>query len=122
MSEQMYRQGDFLFIKVDNIPKNLEEKTDRIVGEGEISGHRHVVSAVATMELSKLFTDYEHNLYIKSVIPTDIVHEEHHTITLPKGNYQVVRQRTLDTESLINTYDPKKEAAEIRARERAALD
>ena len=74
------------------------------------------------MVLSKLFVDYQNNLYIKSVIPTDIVHEEHKTITLPEGNYQVIRQRTLDTELLINTYNPEKEKEEIRARERVALD
>lgn len=119
---EMYRQGDFLFVKVNDIPKNVEEKEDKIIGEGEISGHRHAISAVKTMVLSKLFIDYQNNLYIRSVTPTDIIHEEHKTITLPKGNYQVIRQRTLDTESLINTYNPKKEAEEIKAREKAALD
>ncbi len=85
---KIYRQGDILFKKIQNLPNQLKEKLDKVVAEGEETGHAHVLVNGAVFEL--LNTD---NLYIKSDQNTRIVHEEHLPIKLESGNYQVIRQR-----------------------------
>jgi hypothetical protein len=85
---KIYRQGDILFKKIDNLPTQLSKKEDNVVAEGEETGHAHVLVNGAVFEL--LNSD---SLYIKSEQNTRITHQEHLPIKLEPGNYQVIRQR-----------------------------
>jgi hypothetical protein len=66
------RQGDLLFMKVDEATETKPVKSLRIA-EGEITGHNHVLIGKAKL-----------------------VHPEHGEITFPAGNYQVILEREFD--------------------------
>jgi signal transduction protein with GAF and PtsI domain len=95
------RQGDILFVPVDEWSSDrlnraeVDEETDIIesgvVAEGEATGHAHRVRAAAGVAVVAIMAD----LFIRSQEGENIHidHEEHDTITLPPGDYQVVRQR-----------------------------
>jgi hypothetical protein len=85
---KIYRQGDILFKKIQKLPNQLKEKSDKVVAEGEETGHAHVLVNGAVFELLN-----SKNLYIKSEQNTRIIHEEHLPIKLESGNYKVIRQR-----------------------------
>lgn len=85
----MYRQGDLLFVRLNSIPKKAEIVADGVIARGEASGHSHRLKPnqqVVLMLLGGL-------MYIRAKSRADIVHEEHGTITLPPGDYKVIRQR-----------------------------
>lgn len=85
----MKRQGDLLFIKVNEIPKETEIKKDEVIAEGEVTGHKHRISDAtkATLIVAGLVA------YVRALKDVDVVHEEHDTITLPPGDWRVIRQR-----------------------------
>lgn len=85
----MYRHGDLLIVEVNGIPKDAEKQEDGILAKGEITGHHHRISdgSKAALMIAAGIA------YIKALQNTEITHEEHDTITLPPGDYQVIRQQ-----------------------------
>ncbi|MFX1503453.1 MAG: hypothetical protein ACFFDH_20995 [Promethearchaeota archaeon] len=88
LGSKIYRQGDILFRKIDTLPTGLKEKPDKVVAEGEETGHAHILVNGAVFELLN-----SESLYIQSGQETRIIHDEHLPIKLEAGNYQVIRQR-----------------------------
>lgn len=86
---KMYRQGDVLLKEIETLPLNILPKKDRIVGEGEVAGHTHLIVNGAVFET----LDYKTKLYVKANNRTKITHEEHKPIQIDSGVYEVVRQR-----------------------------
>ena len=89
-----YRQGDVLLrpIKMTKNARKMTEKVERhVLAEGEKTGHVHVMENVRVAEL------FGTNVVVADV-PTDLVHDEHKTITVEPGAYQVVQQREYDPE------------------------
>ncbi len=96
MDTATYRQGDVLIKRVQGIPEGLQQvPLDQgrvILAYGEITGHAHAVlgdvellaADVEEMELRFLRVESE---------MAEVVHEEHSTIELPAGDYEVRRQR-----------------------------
>lgn len=89
LGKKMYRQGDVLLKEVESLPSNMRTKKDRIVGEGEATGHAHVITYGAVFET----LNNEPKLYVKAYKYTKINHEEHESIQIESGIYEVVRQR-----------------------------
>ncbi len=85
-----YRQGDVLLVPVANIPAN-RVKTNRVtLAFGEVTGHHHTISNGAVGYAANP-TDLAE--YVEVTADTaDLTHQEHDTITLPKGTYRSVRQ------------------------------
>lgn len=82
------RQGDILFVKIDKIKGDLTKKSDNIIAEGEATGHKH------TLINGVLYLDEKGNIFAK--VESDeatVVHEEHKQITLPTGDYRIIKQR-----------------------------
>ena len=51
---KQFRQGDVLLIQVNDIPKNAQKITEKIIAHGESSNHCHRVSEnVEVMEYNK---------------------------------------------------------------------
>ncbi len=78
-----YQQGDVCIVKVSEIKgKKLNHKT---LATGEATGHNHTITE-GDVEL------YEHEgtmfLRVKSET-AELTHQEHDTITLPKGDYKI---------------------------------
>lgn len=81
----MYRQGDLLIIKINEIPQGVRIIEDSVILRGEATGHAHKLEGGLVMSNGQI--------YLKVDNEADIVHEEHATIHLKSGNYAVIRQR-----------------------------
>lgn len=96
MKQAIYQQGDVVF-KSTIIPKNLHEKiTNPIVQHGEHTGHKHQLQfrhedkrTNGQCNQWEMFKDNNGERYLKVNEPTDLTHEEHKTITLPPGEYEI---------------------------------
>jgi hypothetical protein len=92
----MFRQGDVLLIPVHEVPDDalLIDLGSRIVlAEGEATGHAHALLA-DHLELVELDDETR---YVEVFGPAELVHEEHDTISLEPGAYEVRRQREFVT-------------------------
>ncbi len=85
-----WRQGDVLFQKEKELPKDVRPRKSKVLYEGEATGHLHRVdegSQVGVFELGNF-------LYLKiDSESATIVHDEHGPITLEAGIYKVWQQR-----------------------------
>ena len=95
MSQEMYRQGDVLFVKVEKIPKKAKKASTDVIVEGEATGHAHRIVGGELFQ-EELPWNQGFELFINAGSSARIVHEEHGAIDLPKGSYKVVRQREYD--------------------------
>jgi len=94
---EMYRQGDVLIVK-DKIPQRVkmtDRRTSRVLVYGEATGHSHKLEGEAVMIYGANQAEY-----FAVAGEAKLVHEEHDTITLPEGEYRVVRQREFDEEQI----------------------
>lgn len=115
-----YRQGDVLIEKVTKLPtarKPREPEHGRIIlAHGEATGHAHEIESPELASLHdiqeslRLLGDTEGaeamtqaGLIIEQ--GTAVIHQEHATIPLPKGNYVVRRQREYSPTEIRNVAD-----------------
>lgn len=89
-----YRQGDVLLIrtrKTLGAAQPVPRDHGRVVlAYGEVTGHAHVIDDT----LAELFEEKDGLIYLRVTASTVALrHEEHGTVTLPRGTYRVVRQR-----------------------------
>ena len=91
----MFRQGDILIVPVDEVPEDLKkvplESGRMVLAHGEATGHAHVLEGEATFLAADL-EDLEQR-FLEVEAESKLVHDEHDTITIPPGNYEVRRQR-----------------------------
>lgn len=102
--EKLYRQGDVLFKQVKSVPKGQQKKrpTGHIL-EGEATGHIHRIADVDAAEVLEVGEGLF--LSVTAEGGVSIVHEEHDTLTLPAGTYEVVRQREYSPKAIRNVAD-----------------
>jgi hypothetical protein len=90
----MYRQGDVMLKRIDQKPASAKpDKLDNgriILAYGEVTGHAHAIAqdeANIFIDGTRRFLEvcYEKQAHLK--------HEEHATIVLPPGTYEVLQQR-----------------------------
>ena len=87
-----FQQGDVLLKSVDSVPADAVEQEARgrglVLAEGEVTGHYH---AVPMAEVDEDIHMYEKDgvLYLSSSKDFTVEHDEHHTQTVPAGNYEV---------------------------------
>lgn len=88
-----YQHGDVLIERVGEIPMTAKkQKTKSIVlAEGEVTGHTHVVTTPGVESFVE-----DAMMYIKSIIPWEVRHEEHGPIEIPPGIYKIGRVREYD--------------------------
>ena len=96
----MYRQGDVLVFSCDEPTEDLLEirrdsRQRLILAEGEATGHAHAISAKKAALYLVAGIMYLH-LREQSLLQ----HEEHATIDLDPGWYQVKRQREYSPEEI----------------------
>jgi len=92
---KMYRQGDVWIEQVTSIPKNAKKKSNRILAEGEATGHHHSVT-VDVME-------HEDDMFFEG--PTKLTHQEHAPIEIPEGTYKSYIQQEYSPEEIKRVVD-----------------
>ena len=101
------RQGDVLIIGIAALPPNLETvKRDAgrvVLAYGEVTGHAHAIAERG----ATLFRDPKLNALFLNVAEDGVAlrHDEHGAIDLPRGDYQVIRQREYSPEEIRNVAD-----------------
>lgn len=81
-------QGDVLFRGREELPEEgIEILTHLILAEGEATGHKHIVRGSARLYEK---TTNNRNRFLQ-VLDKEVTveHEEHHTVTLEKGIYEI---------------------------------
>jgi len=101
----IYRQGDvFLIPTIQEPTKAISEEREKdgdiILAHGEVTGHAH---RIQDKKATTFFLDGKRYLLIET--PTDLTHEEHATITLPPGSYEVRIQREYTPDEIRNVAD-----------------
>ena len=84
----MYRHGDLLIVK-SKVPTGATIVKDSVLAYGEVTGHAHRVTGATVLSRADV-------CYIDAPNGATVVHEEHNTITLPPGEWEVIRQREFD--------------------------
>ena len=90
----MKRQGDLLIIRVKQIPQSAVKQKNRVLAEGEVTGHLHELDSGEVYESDGV-------LYFKvgKEDPAVLNHPEHKPVAFEPGDYKVIRQRE---------YEPKR--------------
>lgn len=100
-----FRQGDVMLVRVDSIPKTAQRapaKNGRVIlAEGEATGHSHSIDA----SKAALFIDKNEQMFLLAQDGCTLVHQEHASINIDSGSYQVVRQREYEPEGIRNVMD-----------------
>lgn len=91
MATQVYRQGDVSIMAATRKPKGARAvRGEPILARGEVTGHAHRIVAGQV----KLYQIAQGILYLRVLSEfAKLYHEEHEDIVLPKGDYEVRRQR-----------------------------
>lgn len=84
MMKKSFRQGDILLVPAQ-LPEGAVRK-DNVIQIGETTGHSHRI------EEGEVYLK-DGKQYVIALQKTQVVHEEHHAIQLPKGAYEVRRKR-----------------------------
>lgn len=104
----MARQGDVLILRIENMPKAIEpvaRENGRIVlAHGEVTGHAHAIKddRAALFRDPKLMAVF---MLVSGDGPVALEHDEHDTIHIPPGRYQVIRQREYSPQAIRNVAD-----------------
>lgn len=68
------------------MPRGARETDEKVLAYGEVTGHAHRIDTGQLMTVGD-------TMYVWVERSARLTHEEHHTIELPPGAWQVVRQR-----------------------------
>lgn len=108
IEKKMYRQGDVLIVAVDKMPDGAKElprsKRGVVLAEGEVTGHAHRITA----RHASLYRTEDDARYLRvggSAGPAQLKHEEHKTVTLPKGDYRITIHHEYEPEAIRRVED-----------------
>ncbi len=90
-TSSLIQQGDVLIFAGAVIPKAAKHFEGRTLREGEHTGHSHV----AVADDVALFIQ-DDVLYMSAPSGTEIVHQEHDSVSLPPGDYRIGAVREFD--------------------------
>jgi hypothetical protein len=103
---QYYRHGDIGISPLKELPSNLKTLKTNVLAYGEQTGHKHQLLEKTENQFD-ILEDEKGQMYLNIKQPTDLVHEEHKTITIEKGLYFISHEREYDyaTEELKRVAD-----------------
>jgi len=101
-----YQQGDVLLKRVNKLPEGLTEIKDLVLQHGETTGHKHQFAGNAAVKIyakprtqtELRITEIDGEKYIQVLEPSALSHEEHKTINVEPGIYQLDIVREYDYE------------------------
>ena len=99
---RMAAQGDFVILRVNNLPEGVEPITPTdgsiVVAHSE-TGHNHVMLAdkVEAYRYPEISDSELYEMFLLVKQPTEIIHlrehDTHETLLVPEGLYKIRRQR-----------------------------
>jgi len=102
---EVYRQGDVLLVPVNTAPKKVkkvERDNDRVIlAYGEVTGHAHAILD-KSVSLNETPTKKR---FLDAPDGATLTHEEHGTVILPSGVYEVKRQQEYSPEEIRDVAD-----------------
>jgi len=104
MKNKIYRQGDVLIMPVKKIPANLVRTKKVTLALGEVTGHHHSITTGDAVG----FADQENSLadfFEITANSAELTHQEHDTISLPKGKYRKIIQVEYSPKEIVNVAD-----------------
>lgn len=88
MKKLTIRHGDVLIEPFDGkIPDGVKERKEKVLFYGEVTNHAHRI------DVGEIFETRDGELYLRVDKLTRVTHEEHKTVTIPKGIYRVRQKR-----------------------------
>lgn len=111
-----YQQGDVIIKQVSIIPLDLiEVKEHKILQYGETTGHAHKFDLKSNLHLfiDPLFKDDSkritplHRKFLQINEPCELKHEEHNTIIIDTGLYEIdiVREYDYEKDEIVRVVD-----------------
>lgn len=98
----LYRQGDVLLRQVGAFPEGATRilaSTRIVLAHGEVTGHAHAIDAGQAEEYQTNGKDgLQRHLRVEKL--ANVTHEEHATVPLPAGIYEIVQQREYTPEEI----------------------
>ncbi len=85
-----YRHGDLLLKQVDKLPEKAKKLNTNVLASGTATGHSHTLNGKAGV------LEKDGVRYVKVIGKAALKHQEHATINLAKGAYQIVHEREYD--------------------------
>lgn len=98
----LYRHGDVLIRRIARLPVGAQRREGVTLAYGELTGHSHRLQQAHAVQLWVQGIDLF--LEVKESSAT-LVHEEHRSIELPHGFYQVWRQREYRPDAYVEVMD-----------------
>ena len=84
------RQGDILFIRRDKAPAKSTGVADGVIARGTATGHTHALRA---MQGARLVRSGETLFVVVRSKAAHVDHQEHGTVDLGRGTWEIRRQR-----------------------------
>lgn len=104
-----FRQGDVMVRSVAAIPANATEVKNEgriVLAYGEVTGHAHAIAINEAQEFSFAEAGGIVRRFLKVFERgANLKHEEHATIPLPPGLYEITQQREYTPEAIRNVAD-----------------
>lgn len=98
----LYRHGDVLIRSIASLPARVQPLAGTTLAHGEVTGHSHRLAQVHAVQLwgqgNTLFLEVKEN-------SATLIHEEHRSIELPRGIYQVWKQREYRPDAFVEVAD-----------------
>jgi len=89
--KHIYRHGDISLHPVNQLPEAAKERIEKyILAYGEATGHHHQLQGSCELQLMN------GRRWITVDEPTELTHQEHHTLTILPGVYEILEERTFD--------------------------
>jgi len=86
----MWRHGDIMIAAVESVPEAAHVLPTVTLALGEVTGHSHRIEDPRAAEM----LEFRGVRYLRVTAESArLIHEEHHTIVLPRGTYTVWHQR-----------------------------
>ena len=93
---RLFQQGDVLIQQVEKLPKGAQPKAPEaqgyILAHGEVTGHSHAIEVEEGVQLYTL----DQILYLVAEHEVAVTHQEHGTVMLPAGTYQIGQVKEFD--------------------------
>jgi len=105
---KMYRQGDVLIRQIASLPAKATEvknETRIVLAYGEVTGHAHAIRIGEAVEFSMADAASAVKRFLSVAKLAHVNHEEHATIELPAGVYEIIQQREYTPEAIRNVAD-----------------